>query len=126
MICRKCGREFPGERKDWPYTRVYDENMRRGHIFKFCSWTCMEAYRREELDKKRKTVRTAGKSQGGRSLRNALKIEPGEAHTLEEWAELYSIDYYQMVESLLECNRLTLEDILWLHAGKEERSHVCL
>lgn len=126
MVCAECGKRFSGCADQWMYSKTRNRN-RRGemHMLRFCGWKCMQKFRFSELDARRNDARRAGATHSTAGLRKKLGIEDGETHTLEEWAELYGIDYYEFAEALSEYNNMSLEDVIFARMGKEG-SHVCI
>lgn len=107
--CRYCGCIFIRPSEDWRYK--YSKH-KQGLQF-FCSYSCIENARRSIADRdrmKRFRVRSTHDS-SIQDMQDKLMMDRGEIHSLEEWADIYDVDYYRLWEKAVHGN-LTVDDAI--------------
>ena len=107
--CRYCGCIFIKPSEDWKYK--YSRHKQGLHFF--CSYSCMENARRSIADRdrlKRFRVRHTDDS-SIQDMQDRLMMDRGEMHSLEEWADIYDVDYYRLWEKVIQ-RSLTVDDAI--------------
>ncbi len=97
---------------------IYKARKGPGSYTTCCSWSCARAMDRKYFDKLRNKVYRDDGHCGGEIARDRLMIEPKESHTLEEWADLYGIDFYELAERVGTA-RLNVTDAVYLALYKK-------
>lgn len=78
----------------------------------YCSYKCLTASRHVLADRDRKKKIPVIKKYTDQSLLDRLKIDPDESHSLEEWAEIYSFDYYELWERYQICGYCIIDALI--------------
>lgn len=110
--CPCCGKMFYRPAYDWRYIITYGGTHSR--IF-LCSFSCVNRYRRMMAEKagSKKYTLSKTKSKENTHMLRMLSADPGETHSLREWADIYGIDYYNLWEAKV-VNRMSIIDALYM------------
>ena len=105
--CPNCGKEIL-----FINGSIYRGHKGAGSYTTCCSWSCARAMDRKYFDKLRAKVYRDDGVLGNTFARDRLKMEPKEKHTLEEWSEMYGIDYYELAERV-GTTRMNITDAIY-------------
>lgn len=91
-----------GKRISFLYESPYKAHIKKS-IKSCCSWKCAREAERIYYDSMRKKILRDDANTDAIAviIRDRVKVEAGEKHSLEEWAELYGIDYYTLAEKFV-------------------------
>lgn len=114
--CRWCRKIFIKPDADWKYR--LGSNKTRTY---YCSYACLKAARRHMADQDRHKVMHVSRSGADitRHMHSRLGIDPGEAHELWEWADIYGINYYELWEKVVEYY-MPVDDAICLILAEKE------
>lgn len=116
--CPCCGKTFYRPAFEWRYNISYAGIHTKVFL---CSYGCVNKYRKVIAEKGggKQYMLTKAKSKENTYMLKALTADPGETHSLKEWADIYGIDYYNLWEAKV-ISRMSMIDALYMLVTSKE------
>jgi hypothetical protein len=102
--CRYCRRPVALDADLWAYKDA------EGGVY--CSYGCLEASRHALADRDRKKEFAVIRRFTDSDLLDRLKVDIDESHSLEDWAEMFGLDYYDLWESTQLCRYCIIDAVV--------------